>query len=94
MALRAVFVLLLTTHTTIMTNNNTTLSRKNISTIIGGFVASNFGIYQENAVGLSKLSIRSLVTDPTNADPYHKALITKKIPSDPVFSRFSFHRTK
>ena len=76
----AVIFLLPTTNTTIMTNMNTTLPQNNISTIIGGSggsVASNFGIYQQTTVGLSELSIRTLVPDPISADPYRKTLIVR-----------------
>ena len=79
MAPTAVLIFPTTTHTTIMSTPHSTLQQNNISTI-GGFgrsVASTFGVYQQTAVGLSDLSIRTLVPDPISAEPYRKALITK-----------------
>ena len=60
-----------------MTTTNNTLLQKHITTIIGGSVGSNFGVYQQITVGLSKLSIRTLVPDPISADPYYNAMIAK-----------------
>ena len=60
-----------------MTTTNNTLPQNNITTIIGGSVGSNFGVCQQITVGLSELSIRTLVPDPISANPYYKALITK-----------------
>ena len=53
--------------------------QNNVSTIggSGGSAASTFGVYQQTAVGLSDLSIRTLVPDPISAEPYRKALIAK-----------------
>ena len=69
----------MTTHTTIMSTTHNTLKQNNISIIGGsdGSAASAFGIYQQTAVGLSDLSIRTLVPDPISAVPYRKALIAK-----------------
>ena len=69
-----------TTHTTIMSTTHNTLQQNNVSTIrgSGGSAASTFGIYQQTAVGLSDLSIRTLVPDPISAEPYRKALIAKR----------------
>ena len=68
-----------TTHTTIMSTTDNILQQKNVSTIggSGGSTASTFGIYQQTAVGLSDLSIRTLVPDPISAEPYRKALVAK-----------------
>ena len=52
--------------------------KNNITTIIGGSggsVGSNFGVYQQITVGLSNLSIRTLVLDTISSEPYRKALI-------------------
>ena len=69
----------LTATTTIMATTNNTLQQNNISTIggSGGSVASTFGIYQQTAVGLSDLSIRTLVPDPISAELYRKALTAR-----------------
>ena len=79
MAPTAVISFFTTTHTTIMTTSNNTLQQNNNSTIGGSgcSVASTFGVYQQTAVGLSDLSIRTLVSDPISAEPYRKALIAK-----------------
>ena len=79
MAPTAVISFFTTTHTTIMTKTNNTLQQNNISTIgdSGSSIASTFGVYQQISVGLSDLSIRTLVPDPISADPYRKALIVK-----------------
>ena len=79
MVTTAVLFFFTATHTTIMTTTNNTLQKKIISTIggSGGSVASTFGIYQQTAVGLSDLSIRTLVPDPISAEPYRKALTAK-----------------
>ena len=38
---------------------------------------ANFGVYMQTPVGLSELSIRTLVSGPISAEPYRKALIVK-----------------
>ena len=64
----------------IMTSNNNTLSNNNISTLtadISGSALSNFGLYQQTLVGLSELSIRTLVLYAISAETYGKVLIEK-----------------
>ena len=60
-----------------MTTTNNTLQQNNISTIGGSgcSVAFTFGVYWQIAVGLSDLSIQTLVPDPINAESHRKALI-------------------
>ena len=79
MAPTAVLFFPTATHTTIMSTTHNTLQQKNISTIggSGGSAASTFGIYQQTVIGLSDLSIRTLVPDPISAEPCRKALIAK-----------------
>ena len=63
-----------------MTSTNTTINNNNISTLGAGSSGSTFatfGVYQQTPVGLSELSIRTLVPDNISAEPYHKVLITK-----------------
>ena len=63
-----------------MTSNNNTLSNNNISTLtadISGSALSNFGLYQQTLVGLSELSIRTLVLYAISAETYGKVLIEK-----------------
>ena len=64
----------------IMTSNNNILSNKNVSTLtagISGSALSNFGLYQHTSVGLSELSIRTLILDAISAETYGKVLIGK-----------------
>ena len=42
-----------------------------------GSALANFGVYMQTPVGLSELSIRTLVPVPISAEPYRKALIVK-----------------
>ena len=42
-----------------------------------GSSLANFGVYRQTPVGLSELSIRTLVPVPISAEPYRKALIAK-----------------
>ena len=79
MAPTAVLFFPTTTHIPIMSTTHNTLQQNNVNTIggSGGSAASTFGIYQQTAVGLSDLSIRTLVPDPISAVPYRKALIAK-----------------
>ena len=79
MAPTVVLIFPTTTHTTIMSTTHNTLQQNNISTIggSGGSAASTFGVYQQTAVGLSDLLIRTLVPDPISVEPYRKALIAK-----------------
>ena len=63
-----------------MTSTNNTINNNNISNLgagISDFTFANFGVYQQTPVGLSELSIRTLVSDNINAEPYRKALIAK-----------------
>ena len=63
-----------------MTSPNNTMNNNNISNLGGGSSGStfvNFGVYQQTPVGLSELSIRTLVPDNISAEPYRKALIAK-----------------
>ena len=63
-----------------MTSTDTTINNKNISTLgasNSGFTFANFGVYQKTQVGLSELSIRTLVPDDISAEPYRKVLIAK-----------------
>ena len=56
------------------------MNNNNISNLGGGSSGSafaTFGVYQQTPVGLSELSIRTLVPDNISADPYCKALISK-----------------
>ena len=66
--------------TTTMTSTNTIHPNNNITNLGGGSGGSgsaNFGVYQQTSVGLSELSIRTLVPDAISAEPYRKALIAK-----------------
>ena len=61
-----------------MTSTNNNLHNNNAPSFTAdtsGSVFSNFGVYQQTPVGLSELSIRTLVPDPISADPCRKALI-------------------
>ena len=63
-----------------MTSTNNTINNNNISNLGGGSSGStfaNFGVYQQIPVGLSELSIRTLVPDNNSAKSYRKALIAK-----------------
>ena len=63
-----------------MTSTNNTIHNNNITNLGGGSGGSsfaNFGVYQQTPVGLSELSIRTLVPDAISAEPYRKALIAK-----------------
>ena len=63
-----------------MTSTNNTINNNNISNLGGGSSGStfaNFGVYQQIPVGLSELSIRTLVSDNNSAKSYRKALIAK-----------------
>ena len=42
-----------------------------------GSSLANFGVYRQTLVGLSELSIRTLVPVPISAEPYRNALIAK-----------------
>ena len=68
------------------TNNNLSKPRNSPSAT----VLSNFGVYQQNLVGSSNISIRTLVSDAINAEPYRKALITQKKSLDPEPIWYSF----
>ena len=63
-----------------MTSTNTTIHNKNVSTL-GTTNSSSafayFNMYQQTPVGLSKLSIWTLVLDNISSEPYRKALIAK-----------------
>ena len=63
-----------------MTSTNNTIHNNNITNLGGGSGGSsfaNFGVYQQTPVGLSELSIRTLVPDAISAEPYRKASIAK-----------------
>ena len=63
-----------------MTNTNNAIHNNNITNLgggTGGSIFANFGVYQQTPVGLSELSIRTLVPDAISAEPYRKALIEK-----------------
>ena len=42
-----------------------------------GSALANFGVYMQTPVGLSELSIRTLIPDPISAELYRKVLIAK-----------------
>ena len=63
-----------------MTSTTSTITNNNVSTLtagISGYALSNFGVYQQTSVGLSELSIYTLVTDAISAEPYRKTLIAR-----------------
>ena len=63
-----------------MTSTKTIINNNNISTLgasSSGSTFANFGVYQQTPIGLSEHSIRTLVPDNINAEPYRKVLITK-----------------
>ena len=65
---------------TTMTSTTSTITNNNVSTLtagISGYALSNFGVYQQTSVGLSELSIYTLVTDAISAEPYRKTLIAR-----------------
>ena len=76
-----------------MINTDTTIKNNNIS-ILGasniGSAFANFDVYQQIPVGLSKLSIRTLVLDNISAVLYRKVLIAKLF-FHLILSRTDYH---
>jgi len=74
-------LILLTDHTsdtmTSPTSNNKNNNIMNLGGSNSGSSLANFGVYRQTPVGLSELSIRTLVPVPISAEPYRKALIAK-----------------
>ena len=61
-----------------MTSTDTTINNNNSSTLGAGSSGSAFAksdVYQQTPVGLSDISIRTVVPDNISAEPYRKELI-------------------
>ena len=82
MAPSAVLTFLPTTHSIMTSNTNSTNTTHNNNVLIpiacnSGPTAILFCVYQQNLFGLNEISIYTLVSDTTSAEPYRKALIIK-----------------
>ena len=64
-----------TTHNTMNDTNRNNISPSSATS--RSVVSSNFGVYQQISIGSSDTSIRTLIHDVINANPYRKALIVK-----------------
>ena len=60
-----------------MTSTNNTIHNNNSTSLGGGRGGSSFAVYQQTPVGLSEISIRTLVPDAISVEPYRKSLIAK-----------------